>query len=193
MPARGAVRHAAWLVVSGSLLVLSPALTSAAPVQVHVRGAAGSALLRARVTISSTHLSTRTFLPEEVIQVEPGTWLVSVSGPHLWAAPISLDVEPSSGAVLEVDVHIWPTGVVKGHLSKSKPSMARDLPTSVQLEWASTPRTGRQSVPSGAVDCPLVSDEWTCEVPAGELDLRLNPRNFSPAYFWDQAVRAEKV
>lgn len=82
-----------------------------------------------------------------------------------------------------------PTGRVGGRLKLADPREAR--PQGVDLRFQSAPG-GRSKVPVTTIACPVEGDRWQCEVPAGELDLRLQASDFVPSYFWNVAVQPGK-
>lgn len=83
-----------------------------------------------------------------------------------------------------------PAGRVGGRLKLTDPRETR--PQSVDLRFQSAPG-GRSKVPVTTVTCPVEGDRWQCEVPAGELDLRLQASDYVPSYFWNVAVQPGKV
>ena len=98
-------------------------------------------------------------------------WLLVASRPVSAAAPLGVlraRVEGLSGQSLprELSVRVRPSLVLMGQ---------------------------EKLAPETTLSCPIRDGEWTCEVPAGRLDLRITGAAAMPVYRWDETVEAGRA
>jgi hypothetical protein len=115
-------------------------------------------------------------------------WEVSVDVAGYWAPGEVLRVGEAS------TVHglsVWPAGKISGSLRM----MDAGEPFPARLEARTGPppvsRSKKSEIPKGSMSCPV--DEkgaWTCEVPAGTLDLAFRAPGFVPQYRWGLEPKA---
>ena len=91
----------------------------------------------------------------------------------------------------QVRLELWPLGTVRGSLRHAETTAKKEpLPKQVVLRTISTPAVLRRPAsPAGSKLCPVARDgSWSCEVPAGTLDITLLAEGFTPAYYWGLEV-----
>lgn len=115
--------------------------------------------------------------------------LVSVSGSSEAAAP------PGQSSRIdgpEIDFEAIPTGIVSGELDLPQ---GQTLPTRIALRLESSSRatSSTPKISKVSLSCPVTEARWRCRVPSGRLNLRLTAEGFTPAYYWDADVEADKV
>ena len=98
-------------------------------------------------------------------------WLLVASGTASAASPLGIlhaRVEGLSGQSLprELSVRVRPSLVLMGQ---------------------------EKLDPETTLSCPIRDGEWTCEVPAGRLDLRITGAAVMPVYRWDVTVEAGRA
>lgn len=79
------------------------------------------------------------------------------------------------------EIPLWPAAELKGRITVEKGQ-------TVPAELEATFDLQRERV---TVRCRVVSNEWTCRLPATKLDVRLAAKEFAPRYFWDVALSHE--
>ncbi|MEA2491761.1 MAG: hypothetical protein QOH21_3553, partial [Acidobacteriota bacterium] len=113
-------------------------------------------------------------------------WTITVALPGWWAAPVVVEVRDAD---LNVTVPLVRTGSVTGHLVTPTGSR-RPEGLSVVVDVPPGART-LPGPPSAETPCVLAEDAtFSCELPAGTLDLVFRPRGYVPAYRWGVAVTA---
>jgi hypothetical protein len=115
-------------------------------------------------------------------------WRLSVKAPRFWAAE-GVAV-PGRGAPLILT--LWPTGTLSGTV---QPPRGEGAPKELKVRFSPEPsedQGGPKEPPEGTVDCPVQDLRWSCEVPAGRLDLRLRAAGFISDYRWGADLAAGK-
>jgi len=114
-------------------------------------------------------------------------WRVSLHNSRCWAAPVMIDLAkgiPNGGLV----VRAWPKRQLRG--TWRFPAGAEE-PKSLLVTLQSPPNpAGPSSLVEKAVEhCATDGAQWRCDVPATELDLRLEAEGFAPVYVWNRDLR----
>lgn len=116
---------------------------------------------------------------------EGSRWYATLIAPGWWSARERVAVDADKTVTLQV----FPTGRVSGQLILENPQDR--LPKSFTMQIEDPPALPqRLGLPKGASAECVVSDRgrWTCEVPAGTVDLVVRPKGFVPHYRWGQRI-----
>lgn len=126
---------------------------------------------------STTHVLTFEVPPKSM-------WETSVAMKGWWAAPCAVSVQEED---VEIGITLVPTGIVVGRLAV--PS-AEPTPRGLSLKVDVPPGAAKLPGPKAAdTPCSVAEDaSFSCEVPAGVLDLSLHPAGFVPTYRWGVKV-----
>lgn len=190
-------RAATWRPLSccvlGLLILSAPVLC--APVRLEVSlppdtdGTGATATLKAQPVGGSE--VPRGALPQEVqISVElpwSGTidlddaavWQVSVTGEGLWS-PERVVAPTPEGAIVRLPVRR--TGRIAGRVQMPRNEPA---PKELTLRFEPSPEPpAAEPFEAAQVVCPIVERAWSCEVPAGVLDIRARSASYISYYRW---------
>ncbi len=112
----------------------------------------------------------------------PGrVWQLAIRAPGLWSEPqtVSLTDQP-----LSVRFELLPSSRVHGTVAAAEDGpKVTSLEIGFQVE-SKPPRVAH-------VECPVgVNGAWTCELPAGTVDLRLKSRGYMAQYRWNAKLPA---
>ncbi len=112
------------------------------------------------------------------------TLSLSVAG--CWSPATQIDAQAR-----EVVVMVWPAGSVGGNLGR--PGEPADF-DSISVRWGIVGEaTDLAELPhAGMTKCSLAVSDWSCPIPAGRWDLRVQAPGKAPAFFWDVAVKAQR-
>jgi Carboxypeptidase regulatory-like domain len=192
-------RHHRRPLSSGPVLLLlalflgGAGLAGAVPLQVEVRLPAGPAqggAPQARILLApagggATSFEARAALPgAATFDVPAGsTWEVTVEAPGYWSQPIP--AAASAGSSFKV-VDLLPVGRIAGQVRTPPDQKA---PGELTVRFRSAPGVP-QAFPEVTQTCPVTDGRFSCDVPAGELDLRLRARGFLTHNFWGAKVPA---
>lgn len=117
------------------------------------------------------------------------SWKLQIKAPGYWAQSLALE----AGVALEpVELLLLPAGIVSGKLRVPENGF---LPAALMLKLsAPPPRQGekRSPIPATDLSCPIVDQAFSCTLPAGALDLKLQVGNYTPHYFWTAEITAGK-
>ncbi len=108
------------------------------------------------------------------------SWRISLEADAFWA-PETV-AQPDSE---EMELVLFPAAIIAGRI---EPTPSGLLPADIGIRFQSSPAPigeSSRSIPRTALRCPVVERQWSCEVPAGRLDLRLAADGFVPYYLWD--------
>lgn len=171
---------------------------SAAPVQVSVSEATGSqpltesipATLVAKLRSSPPSGETPTELIAELlapgqktVDLETGPWSFDLKVKGFWTKPQLILIEEGKN---RVDFTLWPVGTLQARLTATG---NEELPRQLVAYFDPAPDIAPSTAaPEGAIACPTSEPLWTCEVPAGQLDLRLAADGYISLYRWGVAV-----
>jgi len=108
-------------------------------------------------------------LPAE-INVRRVAGVLTLQSVGCWAAPITIGLDTAS-----VIINVWPSGTLVGGL--------RPIPKGAISGKSVHVDSVTDAIPIHT-DCPLREDQFTCELPAGALDLRISVDGFIPEYLW---------
>lgn len=128
-------------------------------------------------------------------------WWVTPTGEGYWAPGSLLEVATggegeivadnadNQGIVLKKRFSLYPAGRIQGLLPREEPSEhfpsfgLSFTPTTLRGGTAADPPQTRP--PEGEADCSIEEDgRFSCQLPAGHLDLRLHLPGFAPHYRW---------
>jgi Carboxypeptidase regulatory-like domain len=113
-----------------------------------------------------------------------GTWMIEVRAPGLWHEPIVRTLDDST---VEIPFRMWPTATIAGTIKVPK---GQDVPKEMLVRFQSSPsvsESGRVAVTE--MKCPVRDGEWSCEVPAGQVDLRLRAQRYRTEFRWDVSLK----
>jgi hypothetical protein len=115
-----------------------------------------------------------------------GTWMLRAAVEGCWAPDVVLRPDDETR---EVELSLWPTGVVEGRVAVEK---GVSEPTELRIRFQSPNATRRRpAVPETTISCALDSDaRVSCSLPSSELDLRVAAEGFAPHYVWGLRVPA---
>jgi hypothetical protein len=119
---------------------------------------------------------------------EKSSWVLSLRSPGVWA-PREVVTLGEAGSSTRHVLTLWPLARLSGSLRMME--KGEPFPREIGARIASPPSTAKTAaVPRVEVGCP-VGDKgsWTCELPAGVLDVSFRARGFVPVYRWGLAVR----
>jgi hypothetical protein len=111
-------------------------------------------------------------------------WELTARSSGFWCETKVL--RPSAGAPTELV--LYPSGFIAGRVEA-----ANDAPPPAQLTVRLTPGVTGDGTPIGGepeaeIKCPVTSNQYRCETPAGLFDLRLGAAGFVPTYLWSLTV-----
>jgi hypothetical protein len=122
------------------------------------------------------------------VELESGTtWRVRAQAAGYWS-PERI-VLPVTGEHTAVDLPLFPAGRLKARVEGPQDGKR---PTAIEVRFRPAPPAGAvsEAIPEDTVLCPLRTGPWDCEVPAGDLDLRLKGEGLIPVYRWGVRVAA---
>lgn len=123
----------------------------------------------------------------------PGSVTLDVDPAHRWAISARLPAHWTPETVLDeegsVSLRFFPTAEINGEIDVPD---AEPLPEFLRIRFESSPdpaggREGAESsIPRSNTDCVVGTDaKWSCQLPRGTLDLRVQADALAPVYFWD--------
>lgn len=119
------------------------------------------------------------------------TWEVTIDIPGFWGPRTPLTVgDPSIQTVHPIG--LWPMGRVSGRVKVQEKDA--HPPKQVTVTTLAAPgHLKRPEAPKGSLECPVDDKgEWTCSLPAAELDLVIAAEGFIPHYRWGVRIPADK-
>ena len=191
------MRRAAWA-LAGALLLSAPA--DAASVRVSVaacRGCPVAARLEAQVTLQASGTGAPGEAHAKIIRVpgtavfevpDGGSWEASAHAAGYWSRP-GVAAAGEAGT-LAAALELWPAGRVEGEIHPA-PGVA--LPVALTARFQPAPRRvpgAAANLPNASALCPVTGKRFRCELPAGDLDLRLRARGCVMQYRWGVKVPA---
>lgn len=120
-----------------------------------------------------------------MVDLDPNhAWTISARCPGLWAQHLHIEAH---SATEEVQLRLVPAGTLKGRIE-----VAEGLAPSDRIELLLQPAKPGAEVgwDSARIGCSLDADLFNCDVPAGEVDLRLGAEGFAPHYAWQVRLAA---
>jgi hypothetical protein len=140
---------------------------------------------------SSAHAETGLTLDgtaEATFDLPSGAWRLTARTEGFWAPTKLVPIEADE---MTVSFDMWPTGFLQGTVRAPR---GEEPPRQLDLDFQPSPeRQGSRAVPPGQVSCPVNDDAWTCEVPAGKLDLQLAASEYIHQFRWDVRVARGKT
>lgn len=199
--ARAAYLYALLLMFSGAahaaavrILLEVQGAASVEPVPIKVRAvpAVAPASPRPLQAAPGTARSVDAMAPgEAILDLDPGVaWRISAESVGLWAEPVAF--VPTGAGDVRV-LRLYPAGSLRG--SFGLPA-GEKLPGEVTMRFQPAGvHAPHRDLPSGTVRCQVIGTEetgtaWDCELPAGELDLRIRVRGFLTHYRWAVKLQA---
>ena len=170
-----------------TIVLLLPAVAMAESVRVETRPPDRPVAITA-VHAEKPAVAIETATGSAVLDLPLGTWTLTASAPGTWSPSVDVDVEQLSAEAATakvVTMALWPTGSLSGRVVTSKG--VKELPASLDVAFQASP-DDTSGVPAGTTSCPIVDAHWSCELPAGRLDLRFVAGESIHRYFWDVAV-----
>ena len=108
-----------------------------------------------------------------------GGWMVEIIVPGYWHPPIVVQVKDRDEAV---EFKLWPTATIHGVI---KTKQGEEEPTELAVRFQSPPSVAPSDrLPVTQIKRPIRKGAWSCEVPAGVLDLRFRVRHFMTEFRW---------
>lgn len=112
--------------------------------------------------------------------LQAGQWMIEVTAPGYWHPPVVHKVDAGSN---ELPIVLWPAATILGRISVPA---GQPAPKMLSVRFQSSPTVNVENrVPVTEIKCPVVDSNWSCEVPAGLLDLRLRATPFQTEFRWD--------
>ncbi len=111
-------------------------------------------------------------------------WYAKLTGAKIWSEGQS--IYPRR-AHLRVDLKVLPTGAVTGSVAAPK---GEQLPKKLTARFQSAP--GVDQAIRGSTKCSVAGSRWSCQIPAGRVDLSLKGAREIAHYFWDISVSSER-
>lgn len=117
----------------------------------------------------------------------PGTSVLGLDDHHVWILELDADGFWAPREIVThgdrgVRLRAWPTGRLRGEVTVPA-GEAEPQELVVRFESAATEDEGDpRAVPRATAECPVEDGTFDCEVPAGELDVRLRARGFVSHY-----------
>ncbi len=186
----------AWALV-GALFLAVPAGAVSVSVSVEIcRGCAAAGSLEGQVTLKPTGAGgdlepwAKTIrLPgSATFEVPDGrTWEAAATATGYWSRPRVAG--PGEPGALAARIELWPSGAVEGEL-RAAPGLA--LPATLTARFQPAPGASVEP-PNAAVPCRVAAKRFRCELPAGDLDLRLRARGFVTQYRWDVKIPVHRA
>ncbi|HET7177140.1 MAG TPA: carboxypeptidase-like regulatory domain-containing protein, partial [Solirubrobacterales bacterium] len=112
------------------------------------------------------------------------TWEASAIAAGYWSRPAVIG--PEDSRPLAAQIELWPAGEVEGALHAAP---GRALPSTLTARFQPAPGAAVKP-PNAAASCRVAEGRFRCELPAGDLDLRLRARGFVTQYRWGIKVPA---
>lgn len=188
-----------WRIWPAVFLLAASLPADASSVKVEVKAAPGvmaSSEKAARVVATASGEATQTprvvaaetEVPGFAVLNLPRTadWRISLDADGWWAAPRGLETGADNGPIV-----LWAhrTASVKGRVEVAR---GLDPPPEITLRFAPSLARGSQetepALPEGSIGCPLAEHEFSCDLPVGRHDLRLEAPGFAVRYLWDQVL-----
>ena len=119
---------------------------------------------------------------------EKSSWVLFLRSPGVWAAREVVTLGEAGSSRRHV-LALWPLARLSGSLRMME--KGAPFPREIGARIAAPPSTAKAAaVPRVEAACP-VDDKgvWTCELPAGVLDVSFRAVGFVPVYRWGVAVR----
>jgi len=119
------------------------------------------------------------------IALPAGPWVLRAHADDYWGNEVHLIVTEDA---TEVVLGLWPEGTIAGRLSLPPGSSA---PGTVWVFTHPSPEQSPEGAPPPAkLRCPVEDRSWSCQIPAGRLDLRFQADGYVPVFHWNAAVPA---
>jgi hypothetical protein len=180
----------------GLLALVSAATSESAKLELAIVGGADPSL-RVQVRLIAENeggnpatgggqIETEAVAPGTVeLDLAPHGWTLVAEADGYWSQPVKL---APGGADSTVRIELWQTGALQGKLH---PVDREPLPEVVEILFRSIPGSAESdSVPADWILCPVAEDAWSCELPAGLLDVQVAAKGFVKQFFWDIRIRA---
>lgn len=121
---------------------------------------------------------------EATLDLPSGHWRLHASSPGFWSAEQIRYVGADAATRKQLLLKLFPSGVVDGTIGLAPGGSEQDaLGLSASFRTVSTPPPEEGDL-RGSVPCTVRGRRFSCEVPAGTVDLRLSARGFMPRYLW---------
>ncbi|MEM6797819.1 MAG: hypothetical protein AAF725_27870, partial [Acidobacteriota bacterium] len=193
IPSRVARRLGPLWLASAALLLLIPGSLSAEELRLKLTfgGEQAPANLEVNLRWTATeesgkvHEEIRTAIPWSSVAalpaLESGRWELEIEAEGWWS-PLLRGKFPQAEGVIAVD--LTPGGKIVGTM----PGLASEWPP-LGLRVSASPGSDLSLQPI-LQTCSVLPGEsrFACRVPAGMLDLRLEPQGYAPSFRWDQQV-----
>lgn len=114
------------------------------------------------------------------IGLAPGLWELAPTVPGFWSQPSTIRVAGDTAATLT----LFPAATIRGTVvSAEKP------PRLLTIYFQPAPAEHAEAIlPFSSVECPISGKRWTCEVPAGALDLAIRAPGYVSIYRWNEPL-----
>ena len=125
----------------------------------------------------------------EVPRSLSGTFRLQLKSQGYWARDLVVD---GSDQESQISIRVFATAELHMKLRVTGKS---SIPQTVDASFAPVPKyvrpTGKE-VPEGLVTCPVIEMVATCEIPAGDIDLRVETVGAAPIYQWGLSLEPHK-
>ncbi len=122
------------------------------------------------------------------VSLHSGVWHVHTAAPGYFAVDsvvrIGQDVD-------SVTLQLWRTATISGKLAVGKDAT---IPASLTARWsASDPGASAEPAPDGSSSCTVKENTFSCDVPLGEMNLRLRAPTYITHFRWKVRIHAPRV
>lgn len=121
-----------------------------------------------------------------IYDLPEGTWMIEVVAPGFWHQPKVVSI----GSEAEVPFVLWRTATIHGSVV---PPKGHASPRQLLVRFQSAPAVAEaERIPPTEIRCPVTESRWSCEIPAGLLDLRIRAATFQTSFHWDVELQPEE-
>lgn len=166
-----------WTTVTASAATISigfktPGMAAAVP--------PANVIVRARSENGTTTEATLPLAQGGTMVLAPGLWEVALTATGFWSQPSAVRVGTGDSSTT---LTLFPAATVRGEIS-----MTGKPPRALTIYFQPAPSDTPSGLPAASVECPIVNKRWTCEVPAGALDLAFRAPGFVTVYRWNERL-----
>lgn len=178
-------------IAAAALLAVAAFATSAAAATVTIgfqtpglTAAARGSLTVAVTARSESGAVTEATLPLAkggTIALAPGLWELAPTVPGFWSQPSTIRV---AGDTAAATLTLFPAATIHGTVTT-----AEKPPRLLTIYFQPAPSDRAEAIlPTSSVECPISGKRWTCEVPAGALDLAIRAQGYVSIYRWKETL-----
>ncbi|HWS72005.1 MAG TPA: hypothetical protein VN605_07815, partial [Thermoanaerobaculia bacterium] len=148
-------------------------------------GSRAAVVVRAQSDSGATAEATLTLARGGTMALAPGLWELSLTAPGFWSQPSTIRVASDTTVAT---LTLFPAATLRGEIATTAKT-----PRSLTIHFQPTPADSPTTLPASSVECPITGKRWTCEVPAGALDLAIRAPGFVSIYRWNQRLTSTEA